>query len=1128
MKFLKKATALFLFALMLLSLAVPVFAVNSENEGDGFVTSLSPMTRDTASDVLVYDGLSKYFMGGEHYTTPSYETFLSFPVELSLYCSKDATGVALRDGKRDIIVYAINYAGERIGMEDDVSILRDYVLDGYAVFVVDFLNNPQAKSPDIEHAMSKLRSYFHGSSLARGASLSLDNNFTYFLPAGYRLARDIWYWNSYYYSSLGTRQSVINAWNKCLAAGGSNTKKEYSYVEDFTLDFTGKQTDGTLVPVTVSHKKGETLGKVTYIEECVKKDGSPLRYDVYLDIIYPSQPKYKTPVYSMLATSPKRHSNTCSDQRCTFVGMTFSGCTAAIIDYVYTPMSNDDKNSYSYIDSYGTHSQNVTKSAQAAMRCLRYYADEYGYDSSLMAVAGISKGSPGAAALSMVDGALFATENSRYELDKTVSAATGLDFCFEGDMTMEGTRVNIDQPFLYYDVPYGPVTDEYGNPKTDIYGNVITYEYYGGKQYIRSETKEEHEDGFRVATGVSVEDYKLSETREDRQYAAPENGDYRINTDVAANYCAAGDGCKRLFGKGNLAHLTKVPMLISCGQHDQYGCFNYWYEERDWFIENVKTPFLAVTMLDQGHVYPTAYDDVYGYRRHDAYIDFFLHYLKPSEASPKPIYCTPHDGLTDISENTEIEIKFVCQMDAASLAEGIAVYDLTSGTKIDGSWRLAEADTLCVFTPAKPLARDASYAVSVSTACLGADGTAVKEPKVFHFDIHGEYDAQPAEIGAVSMGDPSAVLSSTGVIDSDKLQLVTLPTAHLSGAEQITLSLDATGDAWVSVYAIPALVIDGQTNYTSLPDLDPSMHVGRFHITEGKNELDLGALSTAEIGDGEQFTLALVSEAQNYCYTLSLDFEEFAEGAIPKETGSENKCYSDKPIAVGGAPKAQTVVADTNTTEGGKQSLLLEAVHGYDRIKLFNSFSDSALTADDIGREFDISLQVLTGESGRITCGIMSYKGGNTGYGTAFCGNSKDFETDSYGWTEVTDHVTVTGTMVDAQAGMYTIQASSATTDNTFFWFDDIVITERPSAYTESLFEGASCEVSGLSLHIRRSGVENHTVESLAGTQDPEILPPDCTETPLKKPFPVIPVIVGAIAAVAAAAAVVIFKKKKK
>ena len=159
--------------------------------------SLSKTTQDAASGAFVYDELSEFFLGGEAYTTAAYETYLSFPVRLSLYCDKDATGVALRDGKRDIIVYAIDYAGERIGMEDDVSILRDYILDGYAVFVVDFLNNPAAKSPDIEHAMAKLRTYRPVSSLSRGAALSLDTNFAYFLPAGYRLERDVWYWNSY-------------------------------------------------------------------------------------------------------------------------------------------------------------------------------------------------------------------------------------------------------------------------------------------------------------------------------------------------------------------------------------------------------------------------------------------------------------------------------------------------------------------------------------------------------------------------------------------------------------------------------------------------------------------------------------------------------------------------------------------------------------------------------------------------------------------------------------------------------------------------------------------------------------------------------------------------------------------
>jgi hypothetical protein len=1128
MRILKPVTAILLSSLMLLASLTPAFAINSDNQGDGFVHSLSKTTLDAASDAFVYDELSEFFLGGEAYTTAAYETYLSFPVTLSLYCDKDATGVALRDGKRDIIVYAVDFAGERIGMEEDASILRDYILDGYAVFVVDFLNNPAAKSPDIEHAMAKLRTYLPVSKLSRGAALSLDTNFAYFLPAGYRLERDVWYWNSYYYSALGTRGQVIYAWNRCLAKGASNTKKEYAYNADFTLEFMGKQEDGSLTPVTVSHKAGEILDKVTYIEECVKKDGSPLRYDVYLDIIYPSNPKYKTPVYSMLATSPSRHSNACTDQRCTFVGMAFSGCTVANIDYAYIPMSNDDKNSYGYIDNYGTHGQNVTLSSLAAIRCLRYYAEEYGYDGSLIGVAGISKGSPGAAALSVVNSAVNSVSASRYELDKKTSAATGLAYCFEGDMTMEGKRTNIEQPFLYYDVPYGPVTDEYGNPKTDRYGNAITYDYYDGKQYIRSETAAEHEDNFRIATGVSISDYDLSDTKEDRQYVAPESGDFRINADVAVNYCAAGDGVKRLFGNGDLAKLQKVPMLLSCGQNDQYGCFNYWYEERDWFIENCDTPFFAVTMLEQGHVYPTAYDDVYGYRRHDAFLTFFNYYLKPGTSAPSPLYCTPHDGLTDISTETEISVKFPCQMDEASLTNGISVYNLTLGTKIEGTWRTEEAGTLCVFTPSEPLMADAAYAVKVGTSCLDARGTAVKTPAVYRFDIGATYVTETIKAGGVDMSDHSVTLSDVKTVDQKTMQLCSLPSAHIFGAENVSLTFDATGDAFLSVYVIPSFTIDEQTTYASIPALDSSMLLGRFHIADGKNTLDLGALSKQSFAEDETVTLAFVSEAQNYCYTLSLDFENFSEGAIPRDTGSENKCYSDKPIGVGGAPKTQTVVRDVNTTEGGNQSLLLEATHSYDRIKLFNSFSLSALTEEDIGREFDVTFQVLTGQSGSITCGIMSFKGGESGYGTAFCGSTRKFETDSYGWTEVNDSVTITKTMVNAQAGMYTLQSSSATETNNLFWFDDILIKERPSAYTQSLYEAASCTVGGVTLRVERSGEEKFTVESFENTEEPEVTPVTPIVSPAKKPFPIIPVIIGAIAVIAVAGMVVIFKKKKK
>ena len=1138
---LRQITAGF-FAVLLLAATFPVSAVAQTQKGDDFVQSLSPMTVDAASGIRVYEELTKYFLGGETYSTAPYETYLPFEVDVGLYCSKDATGIGRNASGRDVIVYVYGYAGERIGMEEDVSILRDYLLDGYAVVTVDYKNHPDAKSPDIEHSLSKLRTYLMSAKLIRGNGLALHADFFYFLPAGYRLARDIWYWNSYNYSSLGTRNHVITAWNRCLAEGGKNNKKAYNYTSDFTLTFDGVNEDGTVTPVEVSHKANERIKEVTYIQECCRKNGDPLRYDVFLDIIYPSLPKYATPVYSMIATDPNRHWSDATDLRCTYAGMTFEGYTTVLFDYAYVPMSNYDTGSYSYIDYYGTHGENVLKTIQAAIRCLRYYAADYGYDASRIGVSGISKGSPGAAAISVVDNAVNSTENRRFEKDLAASAKYGVDFCFEGDMIKDGERITLNQPFLYYDVPYGPVTDEHGNTKTDIYGNLITYEYYGtdGVAYVRNEGRQETDPDFRTPIGKSIaKDYDVTKVGEDRCVENEEKGDYRIESDVQAVYCAAGDGTKRLYGTGSLAKFDKVPMLLSCGQHDQYGCFDYWYQLAGWFAKNANAPFLAITMLDQGHNYPTGYDDVYGFRRHDAFITFFNHYLKPEETSPEVVWCTPLSIDESVDEKTKVKVKFYDKMDTASIGEGLMLLDLTTGKRIDGTWEAGECDTLFTFS-GNELTRDTAYAVVVTTACRDVRGVTVRENIVYRFGVRGEYTPELLETAIVNRKEPDRTFDGGALsVNKDTILLASFANDHLAGAETIRLGLtvDSETPVGVTVYAIPSYRIKANVKYSSLPTLIDEMLVGSFSLKNGKSDILLTALGKRELGD--TFTLVFVSDASAYIYRMIQDFEGLKEGTLPRDTEKDNHCFSDSVIAIGGAPNSYTVTTEDNTTPDGRKCMLLTATHGYDRVKFFNSFKNSALTKEDIGREFDISFMVRTEQKGRLTCGVMSFNGGSkdsgytgpaSSYGTNFCGASKTVYTEADEWTLIEDHITITEKMVEAQAGLYTIQTSSATSENRLFWFDDVEIREVQSAYTNGLYEKARFDVFDLVLSTAQKGTENHTPDSVInGTSDNPMDEPSCTDPSRTSPkFLVVLVVCGASVAVVAAAAFLFLRFRKK
>ncbi len=909
-------------------------------EGD-FVTPLSATTDVTVGDgtVEIFDELSDYLRKTEIYNTPKYEEYPSLPVGVSIYydtADEDGDGVVdsvkracdqkgyhsfLSAGRnrRDVIVYAINFVGERIGTEDDVSILRDYIDEGYVVLVADFGKNPEAGVPNLEHAMSKLHLHY-GSAANMG--VAIHNYYFFYLPSGYRLARDVWYWNSYYYSSLGFHDSVIGGWNRCLVKGGSNNHRDYRYSDDFILRY-------SLVEGIVETKvcgKGELIKEAVNIQDCVRSDGSNLVYDCYLDIVYPSMPKRPTPVYMMAATCPDRNENACDDDRCTYVGMTFSGYTTSLADCVYIPMARSE--AYSYIDTYGAHAQSVVKSAQATIRCLRYYADTYGYDGSRIGVGGISKATPTIGPLGCVDNELV-PEMAIYDVDKAARAEYGVEAAFEGDIIEGDTRLTLLQPFLYYDVPYGPIYNEDGTVNRDIYGNVITYDYYGkdGVQYLRAASScdlrartqdsgrtERCEAAFYQKTDVSIASHyrekidarQESDTYRDgrfthivnRRYGTEDKSlisnvanqhdsfYYYIDTDVDVCYVSAGNGVDRYENANgnNLGAFKKVPALICCGSYDPYGCFDHWYAIRASFGEDAirpaVDPYFPITMTDKGHTFPTGYDYMLGFWRHDAFLKFFDHFLKPEEnAGAELIWVTPVRGNMAASPNAPIELKFYNRADVESVKAGTRLTD-ADGNAVSGTWRVSEVDTRFTFTPSEPLVRGASYKLTVDSGIVkSAVGEALVESYAGIFAIAEETDSVlPVEDSFVRQNNGSKAMHGDKIykkvlmVDTKQITYVSFDKAALRDMTHLRFeAVYQSNKEGVSftISMVDGLKIDEKTlNYDKHP---LGVKVGEAELDDcGVGYFPLSALELS----GEGFVTFYLESKSDAIYFESLDSAE--------------------------------------------------------------------------------------------------------------------------------------------------------------------------------------------------------------------------------------------------------------
>ncbi len=317
------------------------------------ITGLLPgvSLAESESEQKVFEQFRQYLVKSE---TLSDDGYIGIPVDLNVYCN-DPDG-----GEKEVILYVMHFNGERIGQEDDASILKDYINEGYIVVTADYRSHPLSVSPAIDWSLAKLKSYYRVGSGFSGTNLKMFDQFLYVLPAGYRLAKDIEFWNIEESASVGTLDYIVQVWND------------------------------TVVP-----KFGEkyNLEPAKTIDDCVKPDGSPIQMELNMDIIYPSNPSRAVPVYMQGATQAYKPRNTLDDTSPHFVGFTMRGYATVIYDHEYIPMARDGH--YGYFAPYSIARWNGVKAHTAAVRCVRYFADTYGYNADLIGVAGHSKSSYG-------------------------------------------------------------------------------------------------------------------------------------------------------------------------------------------------------------------------------------------------------------------------------------------------------------------------------------------------------------------------------------------------------------------------------------------------------------------------------------------------------------------------------------------------------------------------------------------------------------------------------------------------------------------------------------------------------------------------------------------------------------
>ena len=1041
MKLTKRAVALLLTVMLVLTaLPLGIFATETTSASALTYTGIADAEGKKISDYKQYE------------TTWTDSTYVKGDVKLTVYFD-----TANATATRDVIFYVINWNGDRIGTEADVDIVYDYITEGAAVessnraavIVVDYGGNENATAGTVEFSLAMIRKEFvSGGSLALSDStVSLDPDYVYVLPAGYRVARDITYFDTSVHASLGTSNSVINAWNTYIAnkktiyyayhTGSINGVKAneengiaavtactYSHDSD---DIDGvdcvagapQYVNGEVVP----YADGQLAPKVTRSQDCLQPDGDEMVYECRMDIVYPSfkgqtdtSKIVATPVYAQAATHSPRMNNvgvitqgtyggvTADKVRTGFVGFTFSGYTAAVFDYAYIPMSRQDGEHYGYIDAYGTHTYNAAKVARAAIRCIRYYGEEYGYGDDI-GVAGLSKGTPTAAVLSVKDNKNVAELNT-----------------------------------------YTTVT---------VNDAVDSVEYYEGDFAIEDRTTALNSSGKATLT-VSASDAKAEKVQQPYMYY--KDGTTEISSNVSVVYCAAGDGIDWIAGvKGSntsimLKDVEHVPMVLSCGYYDQYDCWYYWNSIQKCYTENATEPFLAIPMEDMGHDYPSGIDPLRDYDRYQAFVQFFHSVLKPSLHTSNVAWITPVNGDTDVLLNEIIQVQLINPAESLDdFIAGVTVVD-QNGNTVTGTWTTNEKNTsgLYTFVPTEEFVGGNTYTITVSTSLSGTKAVS----KTFSVP-----KGQPVADAFVSAKTSSVVHGSSenlyinGGAD-ETILFATFKRSDFEGNDFVALSLPVTNDAnlSVNVYLIDNYTVNEETlTYSNMPDLSTATSVGTYTLTKGKTDLDIStALQNAT---GDYFTLAFRA-TESTKHVFRLDFEETA--SFTKGTESDAKGYSSKyDYYAGGAIGELPVTSDP--ADPDNRVLYKKSNSTSNRFKLYNSLAyDGGMTYEE-GKTYRISFKVKgqtsSGGATKIEYGIMAQSGDSFYYkdGTVFPNYKTKSSGDIYGsgnlvenitmneWTTVSLDVPITEDMTTTQL-LLTIELAGSS--GSVYYFDDISVVE--------------------------------------------------------------------------------------
>lgn len=272
-----------------------------------------------------------------------------------------STGLIHAMAHSPVVFYLKNLPSQRIGIDADDVIIKDLQADGFLVFEIDCSLFPQ-NSPALENRLVE----FHLSTPAflkkhAPQNAQIDFGTILYVPAGYRVARDIPVWNILKHGPPRIQDFILRTYNTAIA-------KKYK-----------------IKPVKTA-------------VEMVAADGKPLDYNLYMDFIYPSgAPSKKVPLLLNFSSNAPRFfpfspiAERDVAYRAIFpIGFLTSGYAFANLDHCFIPVAK--RGVYGHVQPYSLDKYTAVAYVTSALRYIRSVAGKYNLNGRIGAM-GISKAS---------------------------------------------------------------------------------------------------------------------------------------------------------------------------------------------------------------------------------------------------------------------------------------------------------------------------------------------------------------------------------------------------------------------------------------------------------------------------------------------------------------------------------------------------------------------------------------------------------------------------------------------------------------------------------------------------------------------------------------------------------------